>query len=110
MGGRGGTGGSKGSGPVSTVRAAYNKLARNLPDGFVAVADLRDAVPHLGRTEFDNAVKTLARENRANQLFPWDNWKALTDREKSGGVDFGGSLANNGRLATHLRLSRRGEK
>jgi hypothetical protein len=69
------------------VRKAYAELA-GLPGGHVMLADVRDALPGVGRADLD---ATLVRMNRSSDVHitPESNQKALTPRERSGAVSIG---------------------
>jgi hypothetical protein len=69
------------------VRKAYAELAGR-PGGHVMLADMRDALPGVGRAELD---ATLVRMNRSSDVHitPESNQKALTPRERSGAVSIG---------------------
>ena len=99
MGGRGGTGGSKGSsaggGTATQIRDTYHNL---LPThgvvGWVPLSDMRTALPNLSREQFDLAIKTLVRTNPKAKIVRWDDQKVLTAAHRAGGIQFGGATAH----------------
>lgn len=70
------------------IRKAYAQLSRR-PGDWVPLADLRDQLAHLGRVEVDRALERLAMQPGV-QLIPWDNRKALTDRDHTAALRLGG--------------------
>ena len=70
------------------IRKAYAQLSRR-PGDWVPLADLREQLTHLGRAEVDRALESLAMQ-RGVHLIPWDNRKALTDRDHASALRLGG--------------------
>jgi hypothetical protein len=70
------------------IRKAYAQLSRR-PGEWVPLADLRERLAHVGRTEVDRALESLAMQ-RGVHLIPWDNRKALTDRDHESALRLGG--------------------
>ena len=106
MGGRGAGGGGKGGKagggaagaaaedvkPVasaeSQIEDVYNRLAGK-PGDWVGIADIRDALPGLSRSEFDNAIRRIENQYHNANVVPESNQKALTERERRGAVTIG---------------------
>ena len=107
MGGRGGTGGSKGSsaggGTATQIRDTYHNL---LPThgvvGWVPLSDMREALPNLSREQFDLAIKTLVRTNPRAKIVTWDNQKVLTPAQRAAAIRFGGKDAHVFRIDRRL--------
>jgi hypothetical protein len=74
--------------PVSQVRAAYAGLATH-PGAWVALADLRAALPGLSRSDVDTALRTMARTTGV-QLIPVANLKSLRQRDREAALHLGG--------------------
>lgn len=76
-----------GTGVEDQVRKVYADLVGH-PGGHVMLADVRDALPGVPRSELD---ATLARMNRAADVHitPESNQKSLTERERAGAVSIG---------------------
>jgi hypothetical protein len=70
------------------VRKAYAHLSR-MPGDWVPLAKLRDHLAHLERRDVDSALESLALQPGV-QLIPWDNRKALTDRDRAAALHLGG--------------------
>ncbi|GIF75818.1 hypothetical protein [Asanoa siamensis] len=70
------------------IRQAYGKLADE-PGAFVSLARLRDELPDIPRKELDEALLVLDQQ-RAIQLDPDPNRKALSDRAKAAAIPLGG--------------------
>ncbi|MEV4637504.1 hypothetical protein AB0J80_09150 [Actinoplanes sp. NPDC049548] len=78
-------------GPLSIedrIRQAYGDLADE-PGALVSLARLRDAMPDVPRGRLDEALLALNRQ-RAIQLDPDPNRKALSDRAKAAAIPLGG--------------------
>ncbi|GIF02028.1 hypothetical protein [Paractinoplanes rishiriensis] len=78
-------------GPLSVddrIRQAYQELAGQ-PGALVSLARLRDALTDIPRKEVDMALLDLDRQ-RAIQLEPDPNRKALSDRAKAAAIALGG--------------------
>lgn len=71
------------------IRKAYDELATAAGD-WVPLADLRDRVHVAADGDMDRALLTLARNDHRVKLIPWDNRKALTQRDRDAAVRFGG--------------------
>jgi len=93
MGGRGsgGGGGQGGGGAEGKVRAAYDVLATR-PGAWVSLADLRDLLSQKGlsRAEQDRILTSLAVKPGVH-VIPWDNFKALTARDRAAALHIGGN-------------------
>ena len=70
------------------MRGAYARLATQ-PAAWVTLADLRDALAGLSRSEVDGALRTLARQPGV-QLIPVANLKSLEQRDKDAALRLGG--------------------
>jgi hypothetical protein len=82
---------SDGPGPATAeqlVRRAYAQLARTTGD-WVPLASIRDYLAQLQRGDLDRALESLALQPGVH-LIPWDNRKALTDRDRAASLRFGG--------------------
>jgi hypothetical protein len=78
-------------GPLSVedrIRQAYGELAGE-PGALVSLARLRDELPDIPRKSLDEALLELDRQ-RAIQLDPDPNRKALSDRAKAAAIPLGG--------------------
>ena len=75
------------------IRKAYTELVKADGD-WVSLADVRDRLGGLGRAEFDRELLALVRRDRDVRLIPWDNQKALSDRERAAAVRYGGVEAH----------------
>jgi hypothetical protein len=78
-------------GPLSIedrIRRAYGELA-GAPGALVSLARLRDELPDIPRKNLDEALLDLDRQ-RAIQLDPDPNRKALSDRAKVAAIPLGG--------------------
>ncbi len=69
------------------IRAAYRELAPT-PGDWVGLADLRDRLAAVPRTEVDAALRRLAREPEVH-LAPETNLKSLTQRDRDAALWFG---------------------
>lgn len=74
--------------PESQVRAAYAGLATH-PGAWVALADLRAALPSLSRSDVDTALRSMARSTGV-QLIPVANLKSLRPRDREAALHLGG--------------------
>jgi hypothetical protein len=82
---------SEDHGPLSIedrIRRAYADLAGE-PGALVSLARLRDELPDIPRKKLDEALLDLDRQ-RAIQLDPDPNRKALSDRAKAAAIPLGG--------------------
>jgi len=70
------------------VRETYTKLSRH-PGDWVPLADLREALGQYEQAEIDAALESLAK-NPHVYLIPWDNRKALRQRDHDAAFHFGG--------------------
>lgn len=97
MGGRGGSGtggtGGGGGGPVGDqIRQAYDQLLpTHSAAGWVPIADVRDALPHLSRDQVTDGLKQLARSDQRVKLIRWDDQKVLTPAQRAASFTFGGA-------------------
>lgn len=73
---------------VQAIREAYGRVAPR-PGAWVPIADLREATAHLTREQQDAALRRLDREPDVH-LTPENDQSALTDRERSAAINFGG--------------------
>jgi DNA-binding MarR family transcriptional regulator len=72
----------------SMVRKAYALLAGQ-PGDWVGLADLRDQLPGLARTDVDAALMVLL-DQEGVRIIPVANTKALTARDRAAAIDIGG--------------------
>ncbi|HEY7225317.1 MAG TPA: hypothetical protein VH561_17220 [Micromonosporaceae bacterium] len=70
------------------IRMSYAKLA-NEPAGWVSLADLRDLLDDIPRSELDTALKWMAVQPGV-RLIPVANLKSLSTRERDAALRFGG--------------------
>jgi hypothetical protein len=68
---------------------AYAQLLSTQVSSWVSLADLRDALAGASREEVDRALESLATQPGVH-VIPWDNFKALTQRERAAAFRFGG--------------------
>jgi hypothetical protein len=92
MGGRGSAGRTRGPAPQQTrVRDAYAAILARLnaePGAWVGLADLREQLPELGKTEFDAVVRSL--NSQQDVLIEEEtNQKNLTPRDRDASVIIG---------------------
>jgi hypothetical protein len=83
--------GDRDAGPLSVedrIRNAYGELAGE-PGALVSLARLRDELSDIPRQNLDEALLDLDRQ-RAIQLDPDPNRKALSDRAKAAAIPLGG--------------------
>ncbi len=78
------------------IRAAYRDLSTR-PGSWVALADVRDRLGDVDRSELDGALERIAVQP-GHHVIPWDNRKALTDRDRAASVRLGGDDAHAIRL------------
>ncbi|GAA3192058.1 hypothetical protein ACFO1B_05180 [Dactylosporangium siamense] len=80
-----------GEGPTvdleSKVRLGYDKLTPG-PGEWVSLADLRDALDGVDRTDLDTTLRAMARQ-RGVRIIPVANTKALSDRERAASLSLG---------------------
>jgi hypothetical protein len=82
------------------VVKAIRKVTRNKPEGsntWTDIATVREQLPDVSKTEFDNAIRELAR-SRKIFLIPEENQKTLTTRRREGGVSFGDEMQHMMRM------------
>ncbi|WP_433209717.1 hypothetical protein ACQP00_45750 [Dactylosporangium sp. CS-047395] len=72
----------------SQVRKAYAALAGR-PGEWVGLADLRDELPGLARSEVDAVLMALLRQDGV-RIIPVANTKGLTARDRAAAIDIGG--------------------
>lgn len=98
MGGRGGSGRSnagtsnqEAQAPtfVSEFLSAYRDLPKTNSQGWVKLADLRDALPNRSRNDFDQLASQLAN-NRRVTLIPEENQSTLRTRDREAALRYGG--------------------
>lgn len=70
------------------VRDAYSRLATR-PGGWVRLADLRNALADVARTDVDAALRDLLRAREAS-LIPEENQKAITGADDAAAILIGG--------------------
>jgi hypothetical protein len=70
------------------IRTAYAKLATE-PAGWVSLADLRELLDDIPRSELDTALKWMAVQPGV-RLIPVANLKSLSTRDREAGLRFGG--------------------
>jgi hypothetical protein len=70
------------------IRMAYQKLATE-PAGWVSLADVRDALDDIPRSDQDTALKRVAVQAGV-RLIPVANLKSLTSRDRAAALRFGG--------------------
>ena len=84
---------------VQQITDAYHRLVPQSEWGtHVPLADLREALPHLTREQFDDAAKRMARTDRNSRILPFDrplfNGKPLSQRQTDAAIRFGGADAH----------------
>lgn len=75
--------------PADQIQNVYQQLASRFDNPFVILTEIRDALPNLTRGQQDNAFKDLLRSGKA-RLFPEENQKTLTDRDRAAGINISG--------------------
>jgi hypothetical protein len=70
------------------VRTAYAKLAPE-PAGWVSLADIRELLDDVPRSEVDAALRRVAVQAGV-RLIPVANLKSLTARDRDAAIRFGG--------------------
>ncbi len=71
----------------AAIRAAYHDLA-SAPGGWVGLADLRDHLTHIHRSEFDGALRGMVRQSGV-RIIPVANSKALQPRDRAAALRIG---------------------
>lgn len=82
------------------IRDAYRDLARR-PGDWVPLADLRDRLGDMDRRDVDAALERLS-VTTGYSVIPWDNRKALTDRDRAASVRIGGDETHAIRIEPEL--------
>lgn len=78
------------------IRQAYKDLQRQ-PGDWVSLADVRDQLADVPRAEQDASLTRLAM-TPGHHVIPWDNYKALSDRERSAALRIGGADSHHIRI------------
>lgn len=76
---------------TTQIRETYAALADHANSQWIPLSDLRDALIDIDRSEMDEALKALARGDRAVHLIAWDNQQALTGEQRAAALRFGGA-------------------
>lgn len=78
-------------GPEQQIQRVYQQLAQK-PGDWVGLADLRERLPGLSRSQQDAALRDMLRYVPGVRIIPVANRKALKPRDWAAALDIGGEL------------------